>query len=175
MEGIRDDLTIRALRLADGPRLTRIDHEITGRQRSAWYDGKLKRALEESDVRISLGAEKADVLVGAILGSLHYGEFGQPEPLAILDTILVDPAFSGQGIGTAMLEQLVKNLQAFGIERLRTEVSWDEHALGRFLGRLGFVPVPRLVLELAMSEPRDFGAAGNQRGDGRPDNPGAAS
>jgi predicted N-acetyltransferase YhbS len=150
----QDDLTIRTLQLSDAPRLTKIDHQITGRQRSAWYEGKLRRALEESDVRISLGAEKDGILVGALLGSLQYGEFGQPEPLAILDTILVDPAFSGQGVGTAMLEQLVKNLHAFGIERLRTEVSWDEHALSRFLGRHGFVPMPRLVLELAVGQDR---------------------
>ena len=89
-------------------------------------------------------------LVGAVLGSLHYGEFGQPEPIAVLDTILVDPGFARQGIGTALLEQLVKNLRALGIDRLRTEVAWDEHDLGRFLGRQGFAPAPRLVLELRL-------------------------
>ena len=150
MDEERDGVTVRLLTLADAPRLVRMDQAITGRNRTAWYEGKLKRALEESDLQISLGAQVDGFLVGAVLGSLHYGEFGQPEPIAILDTILVDPGFARRGIGSALLENLTRNLRALGIERLRTEVSWDEHDLGRFLGFQGFVPAPRLVLELRL-------------------------
>jgi GNAT superfamily N-acetyltransferase len=124
-----------------------MDQAITGRNRSAWYEGKLRRALRESDLNVSLGAEVDGCLVGAVLGSLHYGEFGQPEPIAILDTILVDPGYARRGVATALLEALTRNLRALGIERLRTEVAWDEHDLGRFLGARGFSPAPRLVLE----------------------------
>jgi len=152
MDGTRDGVLVRSLKLSDGPRLTRMDQAITGRNRSAWYEGKLKRAMAESDVRISLGAEVDGFLVGAVLGALHYGEFGLPEPIAVLDTILVDPEHAGHGVGTALLDQLVKNLRAFGIERLRTEVAWNEHELNRFLARRGFAPAPRLVLELDVSE-----------------------
>ncbi len=51
-----------------------------------------------------------------------------------------------------MKRALVRNLRALGIERLCTEVAWDEHDLNRFLGRQGFVPAPRLVLELRLME-----------------------
>ena len=154
MDGERDGdgVIVRTLTAADAPRLVRIDQEITGRNRTEWYEGKLKRALLESDIRISLGAERDGLLVGAVLGSLHYGEFGQPEPIAVLDTVLVDPDVRGQGIGTALFDQLARNLCALGIRRLRTEVGWDEHELNRFLGHRGFVPAPRLVLELPLSE-----------------------
>ena len=152
MDGASDQLTIRTLTPADLPRLVRMDQAITGRNRTAWYEGKLKRALQESDLKISLGAERDGTLVGAALGALHYGEFGQPEPLAILDTILVDAGYARQGVGTALLEALAGNLRALGIERLRTEVAWDEHDLGRFLGRQGFSPAPRLVLERRLDE-----------------------
>jgi len=151
-EGESESLTVRTLAPGDAARLVRIDQRLTGRNRSAWYEGKLKRALAESDVRISLGAELDGFLVGAVLGSLHYGEYGQPEPIAILDTILVDPDCAGRGVGRALLENLTRNLRAFGIDRLRTEVAWDEHELNRFLGRAGFVPAPRLVLELRLEE-----------------------
>ena len=150
MDEERDGVTVRLLTLADAPRLVRMDQAITGRNRTAWYEGKLKRALEESDLQISLGAEVDGFLVGALLGSLHYGEFGQPEPIAVLDTILVDPGFARRGIGSSLLENLTRNLRALGIERLRTEVAWDEHDLGRFLGLQGFAPAPRLVLELRL-------------------------
>jgi GNAT superfamily N-acetyltransferase len=147
-----DGVIVRTLTAADAARLVRIDQEITGRNRTEWYEGKLKRALVESDIRISLGAEKDGQLVGAVLGALHYGEFGQPEPVAVLDTILVDPDVRGHGIGTALFDQLARNLCALGIHRLRTEVGWDEHELNRFLGHRGFVPAPRLVLELPLAE-----------------------
>ena len=156
-----DGLIIRALRRSDVPRLTRIDQVLTGRNRAAWYEGKLKRALEDSDLNVSLGAERDGYLVGALLGSLHYGEFGQPEPIAILDTILVDPEHARRGVGSALLEQLLRNLSALGIERLRTEVAWDDHDLGRFLGREGFAPAPRLVLEKRLApEGSSFNPAG---------------
>jgi GNAT superfamily N-acetyltransferase len=142
---------VRLLTLGDAPRLVRMDQAITGRHRTGWYEGKLKRALAESDLKISLGAELDGILVGAVLGSLHYGEFGLPEPVAILDTILVDPAFARRGVGSALLDALAGNLRALGIGRLRTEVAWDEHDLNRFLGKQGFAPAPRLVLELLLS------------------------
>ena len=142
---------IRNLRPTDCARLVAIDHQITGRSRRQWFEGKLTRALEDSDVRVSLGAEVDDLLVGAMLAEVHYGEFGLPEPLAVLDTVLMDRAFAGRGIARAMYEQLVRNLQALRIERLRTEVAWDDHELVAFFGRMGLVPVPRLVLEADLS------------------------
>lgn len=150
MDDARGELIVRALRIEDCPRLVRMDHEISGRDRRAWYEGKVRRALEDADIRISLGAETDGILVGALLGSVHYGEFGQPEPVAILDTVLVDRSFARRGIATAMLEQLLLNLRALRIERLRTEVAWTDFELTAFFARAGFRPVPRLVLELGV-------------------------
>lgn len=143
-------LAIRTLAPEDIARLVRMDERSTGRNRKAWYEGKLKRALQESDLRISLGAEMEGTLVGAVLGTLQYGEFGVPEPVAVLDTILVDQDYRGRGIATAIFEQLVKNLEALGIERLRTEVAWNDRELVGFLGNNGFAPAPRLVLERSL-------------------------
>lgn len=147
MDGEGDGLTVRTLRAADVARLVRMDEQITGRHRQAWYESSIKRALEESDLKISLGAESNGILVGAVLGSLQYGEFGVPEAVAVIDTILVDRDFRHRRVATEILEQLVKNLEALGIDRLRTEIAWNEHELAGFLGRNGFAPAPRLVLE----------------------------
>jgi len=129
-----------------------MDERITGRSRHAWYEGKLKRALEDSDVQVSLGAEREGLLVGAMLATLYYGEFGLPEPIAVLDTVLVDPDFGRQGIASALFEQLTTNLRALRIERLRTEVAWDDQELLAFFASRGFAPVPRLVLETLVKD-----------------------
>ncbi|HLN80267.1 MAG TPA: GNAT family N-acetyltransferase [Thermoanaerobaculia bacterium] len=145
-----DGITLRTLRASDGQRLSRIDERITGRNRSLWYERKLERALRDSDMNVSLGAEVEGVLVGAVLGSVQYGEFGIPEPVAVLDTILVDSLHARQGIATAMLEELASNLSRLGIDRIRTEIQWND-PLSRFLGSHGFALAPVLVLERSLS------------------------
>jgi ribosomal protein S18 acetylase RimI-like enzyme len=150
MEGDYSDdsgVVIRNLRPEDCARLVAIDEQITGRSRRVWYEGKLKRALEESDVRVSLGAESEGMLVGAMLAAVHFGEFGLTEPVAVLDTVLVDPAVGRRGVARAMFRQLMLNLRGLRIERLRTEVAWDDHELVSFFAKMGFLPVSRLVLE----------------------------
>jgi GNAT superfamily N-acetyltransferase len=155
MGGVKTEITIRNLRADDCARLVKMDAQITGRTREVWFEGKLRRALRDSDLHISLGAEVDGHLVGAMLGSLHYGEFGLPEPIAVLDTVLVDRAFQRRGIATTMMRQFVKNLRGLRIERLRTEVGWDEHELVGFFARAGFAPIPSLVLEMDLTRAQE--------------------
>lgn len=151
-ENLDDDhgVVVRNLTSGDLDRLVRMDQAHSGRNRARFLAGKLERALG-SDVRISLGAVVDGTLVGAVLGTVHYGEFGLAEPVAILDTLLVDRDQQRRGLGRAMMDQLVKNLAALRIERIRTEVAWNEHQLVGFLASAGFTPAPRLVLERSVS------------------------
>ena len=140
------DVVVRTLSDRDLGRLVKMDQAWVGRNRSRYLEDKLKRALG-AGVQVSLGAEIDGTLVGALLGAVQYGEFGRAEPVAVLDTILVDPDFTGRGLVGALMQQLEKNLAALRIERLRTEVAWTETRLMSYLAHEGFVPVPRLVLE----------------------------
>ncbi len=141
------DVAVRTLRREDGARLARLDAAITGRNRAAWFEKRLARSLAEADVCISLGAEKDGLLVGGLLAQVQVGEFGIVDAVAVLDTLLVDPKLKGGGIATAMLDQLLVNLRALRVPRLRTQVGWNELELIEFFNRKGFVPAPRLVLE----------------------------
>lgn len=141
---------VRVLTADDHARIVKIDERITGRARGEWYRQRLRRALNESALNLSLGADLDGRLVGALMGTLQYGEFGTPEPVAVLDTIIVDPDYASRGVGRALVDQLVKNLRGLRVERIRTEVDWSERALMGFLARAGFKPVPRLVLELGL-------------------------
>ncbi len=154
---LEQSVRVRALRREDLPRLVRIDEQSSGRRRQQWLAEKLERALEESNVRISLGAEHDGVLIGALLGSVQFGEFGLPEPIAVVDTVLVDPSFRRRGVGSAMLEQLLKNLQALHVQTVRTEVGWDELDLLGWFGGVGFKPAARLVLEMPVPSEQQNG------------------
>lgn len=140
-------IVVRQLQPSDLPRLVKMDEAITGRLRREWFERRLKLAMEETDIRISLGAEKDGLLAGALMGAVHFGEFGVLEPVAVLDTVLVDPAFARAGIATEMFSQFLQALRALRIARVRTEVDWNDHDLVSFFGKAGFRPVARLVLE----------------------------
>jgi hypothetical protein len=45
------------------------------------------------------------------------------------------------------------NLSALGIERLQTQVEWDQIDLIHFFQRSGFRPAPRLCLEKPVRRP----------------------
>jgi predicted N-acetyltransferase YhbS len=142
-----DRIPVRALTEADLDAIVRIDKRIVGRSRRDYLAVKLKEALEDTRIRVSLGAEVDGGLAGFLMGRLYYGEFGVPEPIAILDTIGVDPARAGTGIGRALLRQYRTNLRGVGIEVIQTQARWDEWDLLRFLAAEGFEPAPRISLE----------------------------
>ena len=86
-----------------------------------------------------------------MLARVYYGEFGTLEPVAVLDTLGVHPDTRGQGIGQALMEQLLVNLAGLGVPLLRTEVSWDDTQLLGFFQKQRFRPAPRLCLELPVT------------------------
>ena len=104
-----------------------------------------------SGVRISLVAEQDGLVVGFVMARVDYGEFGCTETEAVMDTIGVDPAFAGRGVGRALLSQLLHNLNSLRVERVRTEVAWNAFEFNRFLAALGFRPSQRLVLKLPVN------------------------
>lgn len=55
---------------------------------------------------MSLTASRDGVVVGFLMARADLGDFGRVEPVAIADTIGVDPAYSHKGIGHALISQL---------------------------------------------------------------------
>ena len=147
-----DSIPVRELTPDDIDAVVRIDAARSGRARPEYYARKLQEALRTTP-RISLAAEHDGLLVGFLLGRLYYGEFGLPEPTAVIDSLGVHPEFSGRHVGSALMRQLVMNMRSLGIESLRTEVGWNEQALIAFLAKHGFKPAPRLCLERRLDDP----------------------
>ena len=62
----------------------------------------------------------------------------------MVDTVGVSPEYARRGVGRAMLEQLLLNLDALRIERVETVVEARALELLGFFGRAGFAPSQRL-------------------------------
>lgn len=149
-----EQIPVRSLQATDREAIGRIDRHVTGHARQGYLTKRLDEAVSGSDIRIGLVAEVDDQVVGFLIGSVYYGEFGVPEPSAVIDTIGVDPGYGKKGVGRALVLKLLANLHALGIERVQTEVDWKQLDLIGFLARMGFGPAPRICLERKInSEP----------------------
>lgn len=140
--------TVRRLKPADLGRVIEIDAKVVGRPRRGYFEHKLALNLLDSSVEVSLGAEVDGILVGFLLARVWYGEFGETEPVAVLDTLAVHPLFQGRGIGASLIEQLATNLRGLRVRVLRTEASWDAFELLSFFQTQGFRPAQRVCLDL---------------------------
>lgn len=142
---------VRRLRAADLDAVINLDARLTGRRREEYFRLKLKAALAETGLEVSLAAEIDSGFVGFLLAKVYYGEFGETEPVAVLDTLGVHPDFQKHGIGAALMDQLYTNLSGLGIRRLETIADWDNQPMLAFFQHEGFRPAPRWCLELPLT------------------------
>jgi ribosomal protein S18 acetylase RimI-like enzyme len=144
---------VRAMRPQDLRQILRIDREITGRDRAAYIEGKLGEAMDDSAVRVSLTARLDDTIVGFLMARADLGDFGRAEPVAVLDTIGVDPVYGHRGVGHALLSQLFATLGALQIDRVETVVTLAELPLLGFLHATGFSGSRRLAFSRSAWRP----------------------
>jgi predicted N-acetyltransferase YhbS len=140
----RDRIELATLSEADLEGVARIDRRHTGRDRRGYLCRSLREALADG-VRVSLAARLDGAVAGYVMARLDYGDFGRAEPVALIDTIGVDPLRARQGIGRALLSQLFANLAAIGVERVETAVAPGDLGLMGFFYRAGFRPSERLA------------------------------
>ena len=149
-----DTVDVRQLHPRDLEAVIRLDAKIVGRRRDEFFKVKLEQALADTGIQVSLAAESSGTFVGFCLCRVYYGEFGSMERVAVLDTFGVHPDFRGQGVGKAILRQLRTNLLGLGIGHLQTEVDWRDTELLAFFNHAGFLPAPRLALDLDLETAR---------------------
>ena len=145
-----DAVLVRTLREEDLEAVVAIDAAATGRKRPQYFQLMLQRALQLAGLQVSLVAELEGCVVGFLIGSVYYGEYGVTDPSASIDTIGVEPRFRGRHVGKALMRQLRINLGALRITTLRTEVPCEDFELLAFFKSEGFAPAKRLCLECTL-------------------------
>lgn len=146
-----ENVRVRGLQESDLSAIVRIDEKVAGKGRPEYFRKKIQSALKDTGIRVSLVAELENTVVGFVIGQVFYGEFGQPEPVAVVDSLGVLPAFQGQHVGRALMHQLKTNLRGLNIEKIQTQVDWSQFQLMEFFAHHGFSPAPRLCLECRIS------------------------
>jgi len=141
----RDAFDLRTLSTADADGIARIDQRHTGRNRRGFLCRAIAEGLTDSAVRVSLAVRVDGAIGGFLMARVDYGDFGRAEPVAIIDTVGVDPLRARCGIGRALLAQLFMNLRALGVERVETVVAPGNLDLMGLFYRAGFGPSERLA------------------------------
>jgi GNAT superfamily N-acetyltransferase len=151
---LADSVVVRHLRPSDLDAVIALDAKNVGRRRDEFFKLKLKQALSDTGITVSLAAELDGAFVGFLLARVFYGEFGVTERVAVLDVIDVHPDFRGHHVAASLLAQLRTNLLGLGIGTLSTEAGWDNHELLAFFRHEGFVMAQRLCLDLDLQGAR---------------------
>ena len=146
-----ETVVVRNLEHVDLPDVVRIDAEAMGRRRPEYFELMLMRALNFAGLQMSLVAEIDEQIVGYLIVSLYYGEYGLTEPTASVDAIGVHPEFRGRRVAHALMQQFRSNAAAIGVGVVRTEVEWDDFDLLGFFKSEGFAPAKRICLEVKTS------------------------
>ena len=155
----RGQADVRAMAPDDLREIVRIDRGITGRDRAAYIGGRLNEAMDDSAIRVSLAAKIDGAVVGFLMARADLGDFGRTEPVAIIDTLGVDPGYAGRGVGHALIAQLFANLGALRVECAETVVEATNVELLRFFYSVGFEPTQRLTFVRRLGKPgRGFGS-----------------
>jgi GNAT superfamily N-acetyltransferase len=146
----RDTVEIRSMTDRDLDDIVRIDRALTGADRRPYIGAQLAETLADSAIRVSLVARVDGAAAGYLMARTDLGDYGRTEPVAVVDTIGVDPAFGHRGVGHALLSQLAVNLRALRVERIETLVGPRDLALTAFLLEHGFAPAQRLAFTCAV-------------------------
>jgi len=142
----RETVLVRTLEQTDLEAIVAIDALSSKRRRPEYFRTIFEHA-SASRMHVSLVAELDERVVGFVMTTLFYGEYGIAEPTASIDAIGVAPHERNRGVGAAMMRQLRSNLAAIGVMTLRTECDWSQLELAAFFKSEGFAPAQRLCLE----------------------------
>ena len=136
--GTLSEVKLRRLAAPDIDAVVATDAQIIGRSRRAYFERRLQAALRAPVQHTQFAAVEDGVLQGYVLARKHEGEFGRAEPALHLEVIGVRPAEQGHGYGDALLGALEADARKNGIAELRTQATWTNHGMLRFLDHAGF-------------------------------------
>lgn len=151
-DDLHNPVVIRKLTEADLAAIVAIDASVMKRSRSEYYRDKVTSALRDSRIHLSLVAELDGRVAGFLMARVNYGEFGRPEPTAVIDSLGVHLELQSRRVGTTLMEEFIRHAEVLDIEYIRTEVAWNDVSLLHLLDKFSYGPSGRLVLERALGD-----------------------
>ncbi|TXH56442.1 MAG: GNAT family N-acetyltransferase, partial [Burkholderiaceae bacterium] len=105
---------------------------------------------QDRSIRVSLAAHCDGTVVGYLMARADLGDIGRTAPVAVIDTLGVDPSYAHRGVGHTLMAQLFDNLGALRVETVETAVPLANTTLLGFLLACGLRNSPRLAFRRAV-------------------------
>jgi len=138
---------IRPMVPSDLDQMVEIDTKILEKQRTEYWEMKLKLAEKRSPTS-ALVAEADGKVIGFIIGGVSMWEFGVPKNIGWIDTIGVHPDYQRKGVAKILFTELITNLKKEGVTSIITFVIRRDWLLLKFFKGLGFQKGDMINLEL---------------------------
>ena len=129
-------LVIRRMKAEDVDAISQIDHKLSGPRRVGAFVS-LKSERFGGPLDMSIVAEVNGRVVGFIQAGLAYVDIPVTE-VGIIQSIAVDPDYQRQGIATKLINTLLDNCYAGGVDTLRIAIDDRFVQLRNFFERRGF-------------------------------------
>jgi ribosomal protein S18 acetylase RimI-like enzyme len=144
-----ESLRIRRLSRRDLEEVIRIDAIHTGAEQPEYWARLFREFLGRSPghTRLGLAADVGGTLAAFLFAEVRAFEFGS-EPCGWILEVGVDPAFARAGLGTALLDDAVRELRETGVAKIRTMVRRTNIPVLTFFRTNGFSGGPYVQLEL---------------------------
>ena len=143
--------TIRPLRREDLDPVVAIDAAVEGAPRRAYFERRLRCALDEPKLHVQFAAIDGERLAGYILARVLTGEFGRSAPAFRLEAVGVRDDVRTRGVGATLFDALCDYGRRHGIAEVRTTAAWNDHAMLRWLDAMGFMLAPNHVVDCAVA------------------------
>ena len=144
-----NDVRVRNLEETDLDAIEKIDELAMGHARPDFYRPRVTQACRDRERHPTLVAVVGDEVVGFLMATMQRGEFGRPEPTAVIDAVGVHRDHRRRKVARALMDKLLLDVRALGAQAVRTEVEWNDFDLVRFFSSQGFAPAYRILLERA--------------------------
>ncbi len=130
---------IRNLDKTDLSVIVDIEERVTGVARPDYWQKRIELFEAIRPHWASLVAEMDNRVVAFILGRAGELEFGLPGNIAWIETIGVDPAYRGQGVGRTLMDQFTESAEDHAITSIFTLVDNNNSQMESFFDRIGFI------------------------------------
>ncbi len=145
---LNKQLTFRPLTVDDIDPIVKIDEQILRRKRSQLFLVQLRDQIDKHGDE-SLGAFSSDgKLIGYLIAETKVYIYGKDDLSAWIILLGVDPSYQDQGVGTALVKQVISYFNQKGIKTIRTVCAWNWGDLVEFFSSVGFNLSTYLTLEL---------------------------